>query len=126
VLGDRSAYGTAVRQSDALPLLANALLLGTLMYQSGLVPRVIPLMGLIGGPLFATAIIATLLGLIVQTTPWLGSSHSRWLFGSSRWASIWSSKALNPAPSQMQWLLPLPHPPNGTSSPNLRKHGRAH
>jgi len=39
------------------------------MYQSALVPRVIPLMGLIGGALLATAIIATLLGLIVQTNP---------------------------------------------------------
>ena len=42
------------------------------MYQSGLVPRVIPLMGLIGGALLATAIIATLLGLIVQTNPLAG------------------------------------------------------
>ena len=50
----------------------SALLLGTLMYQSGLVPRVIPLMGLIGGPLLATPIIATLLGLIVQTNPLAG------------------------------------------------------
>jgi hypothetical protein len=29
----------------------NALLLGSLMYRSGLVPRVIPLLGLIGAPL---------------------------------------------------------------------------
>jgi hypothetical protein len=42
------------------------------MYQSGLVPRVIPLMGLIGGALLATAIIATLLSLIVQTNPLAG------------------------------------------------------
>lgn len=42
------------------------------MYQSGLVARVVPLMGLIGGPLLATAIIATLLGLIVQTNPLAG------------------------------------------------------
>ena len=42
------------------------------MYQSGLVPRVIPLIGLIGSPLLATAIIATLLGLIVQTNPLAG------------------------------------------------------
>ena len=38
----------------------NALLLGSLMYRSGLVPRIIPLLGLIGGPLIiisATAIV---------------------------------------------------------------------
>src|SRR5712691_9034577 len=40
----------------------NALLLGTLMYRSRLVPRVIPVLGLIGGPLLMTAVIATLLG----------------------------------------------------------------
>jgi len=40
----------------------NALLLGSLMYRSRLVPRVIPLMGLIGGPLLITASIAILLG----------------------------------------------------------------
>ena len=34
----------------------NALLLGSLLYRSGLVPRVIPLMGLIGAPLLLTAV----------------------------------------------------------------------
>jgi Domain of unknown function (DUF4386) len=40
----------------------NALLLGSLMYRSRLVPRAIPLMGLIGGPLLITASIAILFG----------------------------------------------------------------
>jgi hypothetical protein len=44
----------------------NALLLGTLMYRSGLVPRVIPLMGLIGAPLLITATLATLFGITEQ------------------------------------------------------------
>ncbi len=38
----------------------NALLLGSLMYRSRLVPRVIPVLGLIGAPLLLTAVIATL------------------------------------------------------------------
>jgi hypothetical protein len=38
----------------------NALLLGSLMYRARLVPRVIPLMGLIGGPLLIIAVFATL------------------------------------------------------------------
>jgi len=38
----------------------NALLLGSLMYRSRLVPRVIPVLGLIGAPLLITAVIATL------------------------------------------------------------------
>ena len=38
----------------------NALLLGSLLYQSRLVPRIIPVLGLIGGPLLIIAVIATL------------------------------------------------------------------
>ncbi|TCO13149.1 uncharacterized protein DUF4386 [Kribbella steppae] len=40
----------------------NAVLLGTLMYQSRLVPRIIPTVGLIGAPLLFAANIATLFG----------------------------------------------------------------
>ena len=40
----------------------SALLLGSLMYRSRLVPRIIPAMGLIGGPLLIIAVFATLLG----------------------------------------------------------------
>ena len=50
----------------------NALLLGYLMYRSGLVPRVIPLMGLIGAPLILVAGTATLLGLNEQVSVWTG------------------------------------------------------
>ena len=40
----------------------NALLLGSLMYRSRLVPRLIPAMGLIGAPLLIAAVFATLFG----------------------------------------------------------------
>jgi uncharacterized protein DUF4386 len=46
----------------------NAVLLGTLMYQSRLVPRIIPTLGLIGAPLLFTANIATLFGHNEQTS----------------------------------------------------------
>ena len=42
---------------------ANALLLGTLMYRSRLVPRIIPAMGLVGAPLLLASNTATLLGV---------------------------------------------------------------
>jgi hypothetical protein len=45
---------------------ANALLLGTLMYRSRLVPRAIPLMGLIGAPLLLASNTATMFGLNEQ------------------------------------------------------------
>jgi hypothetical protein len=46
----------------------NAVLLGTLMYQSRLVPRIIPTLGLIGAPLLVTANIATVFGHNEQTS----------------------------------------------------------
>jgi 4-amino-4-deoxy-L-arabinose transferase-like glycosyltransferase len=41
---------------------ANALLLGTLMYRSGLVPRAIPLLGLVGAPVLLAASIGVAFG----------------------------------------------------------------
>ena len=46
----------------------NALLLGYLMYRSGLVPRVIPVLGLIGAPLLIAAATATMFGIIDQVS----------------------------------------------------------
>ncbi len=48
----------------------NALLLGTLMYKSGLVPRVIPAMGLVGGPLLLIVTIASIFGLTEHGSAW--------------------------------------------------------
>ena len=42
----------------------NAILLGTLLYRSGLVPRVIPAIGLIGAPLHLTAVVLTMFGAV--------------------------------------------------------------
>jgi hypothetical protein len=47
----------------------NALLLGSLMYRSGLVPRVIPVLGLIGAPLLLASTTATLFGIHDQLSP---------------------------------------------------------
>jgi hypothetical protein len=41
----------------------NALLLGSLLYQSRLVPRVLPVLGFIGAPLFVASTVATLFGI---------------------------------------------------------------
>ena len=48
----------------------SALLLGTLMYRSRLVPRAIPLMGLIGAPLLIASTIAWFFGVIEPISPW--------------------------------------------------------
>lgn len=48
----------------------NALLLGYLMYRSGLVPRVIPVLGLIGAPLLLASATATMFGVIDGVSAW--------------------------------------------------------
>ena len=44
----------------------NALLLGTLLYRSGLVPRALPVLGLIGAPILITATVLTIFGVVEQ------------------------------------------------------------
>lgn len=46
----------------------NALLLGTLLYRSGLVPRILPLIGLAGAPLLLISSTATMFGLNEQVS----------------------------------------------------------
>jgi hypothetical protein len=48
----------------------NALLFGTLLYRSRLVPRIIPTLGLVGAPLLIAATVATVLGLTEQGSVW--------------------------------------------------------
>lgn len=48
----------------------NAILFGTLLYRSGLVPRWIPALGLVGAPLLLAATVTTLLGLTEQGSVW--------------------------------------------------------
>jgi hypothetical protein len=55
-----AVYNWAFLLGQSLMPGINALLLGSLLYQSRLVPRVIPVLGLIGGPLLVIAVIATL------------------------------------------------------------------
>lgn len=48
----------------------NALLLGTLLYRTGLVPRIIPAVGLVGAPLLLGSALAEILGLYSQLSVW--------------------------------------------------------
>jgi Domain of unknown function (DUF4386) len=57
-----AVYNWTFLLSQSLMPGINALLLGTLMYRSRLVPRIIPMLGLIGGPLLIIAVFATLFG----------------------------------------------------------------
>ncbi len=57
-----AVYNWTMLLGQTLMPCINALLLGSLMYRSRLVPRIIPVLGLIGAPLLLAAVIATLFG----------------------------------------------------------------
>jgi hypothetical protein len=76
----------------------NALLLGSLMYRARLVPRIIPVMGLIGAPLLITAVTATMFGGIEQNSSWAllaALPVAAWEFSLGVWLVV---KGFKPSP----------------------------
>jgi uncharacterized protein DUF4386 len=76
----------------------NALLLGSLLYRSRLVPRILPAMGLIGAPLLISAVIAKLFGGIDHYTAWLAIATlpvAVWEFSLGVWLVV---KGFRPSP----------------------------
>lgn len=76
----------------------NALLLGTLLYRSRLVPRVLPLLGLIGAPLLLAGDAAILFGLLGRVSPLAGVSAlpiALWEFSLGVWLTV---RGFNPSP----------------------------
>ena len=65
-----ATYKTTMLLGQTLMPALNGMLLGTLMYRSRLVPRIIPTLGLIGGPLLASAVVATLFGPHSPSSAW--------------------------------------------------------
>ncbi len=64
-------YQVAFVLGTGIPAL-NAFILGWLLYRSGLVPRAIPIIGLIGAPLFTSWIIGWIFGIAEPRTAWHG------------------------------------------------------
>ncbi|TRW47107.1 DUF4386 domain-containing protein [Georgenia yuyongxinii] len=64
-----ATYDWAFTLGQSLVPGLNAILLGTLLYKSGLVPRVLPALGLIGAPLHLTAVALTIFGVIDRAGP---------------------------------------------------------
>jgi hypothetical protein len=73
----------------------NALLLGSLMYRSRLVPRIIPVMGLTGGPLLILAVFATLSGQHSSLTGLAVLPVAAWEFSLGVWLVV---KGFKPSP----------------------------
>jgi len=64
-----AVYNWAFLLGQSLMPGINALLLGSLLYRSRLVPRIIPVVGLIGAPLLICTVIATLFGGLKLGSP---------------------------------------------------------
>ena len=76
----------------------NALLLGSLLYRSRLVPRALPVLGLIGAPLLIAAVIAALFGAIGQYSSvavFLALPIAAWEFSLGVWLVV---KGFRPSP----------------------------
>jgi hypothetical protein len=76
----------------------NALLLGSLLYRSRLVPRALPVLGLIGAPLLIAAVIAALFGAIGQyssVAALLALPIAVWEFSLGVWLVV---KGFKPSP----------------------------
>jgi hypothetical protein len=76
----------------------SAVLLGSLMYRSGLVPRALPLTGLIGAPLLLASTVAVFFGIIEPISPWTAIATlpiALWEFSLGLWLTF---KGFRPSP----------------------------
>ena len=64
-----ATYNWAFTLGQSLMPGVNAILLGTLLYRSRLVPRILPTLGLIGAPIHITAVVLTMFGVIDRIGP---------------------------------------------------------
>jgi hypothetical protein len=93
-----AVYNWTFLLSQSLMPGINALLLGSLLYRSRLVPRFIPVMGLIGGPLLIIAVFATLFGQHSSLTGLAGLPVipvAAWEFSLGVWLVV---KGFRPSP----------------------------
>jgi Domain of unknown function (DUF4386) len=89
--------GTMLLGQTLMPCLS-AVLLGTLMYRSGLVPRVLPLTGLIGAPLLLASSVAVFFGVIEPISTWTAIATlpiALWEFSLGLWLTF---KGFRPSP----------------------------
>lgn len=84
----------------------NTVLLAYLMYRSGLVPRFIAVLGLVGGPIVFASAIAVLFGLYKQISVW-GSVTAVPVFAWELTLAIWLiAKGFKPSASAMAAMAP--------------------
>ena len=91
-----AVYNWTFLLSQSLMPGINALLLGSLMYRSRLVPRIIPVMGLVAAPLLIASVFATLFGGIKLGSPLFAALPvAAWEFSLGVWLV---AKGFRPCP----------------------------
>jgi len=97
----------------------NGLLLGFVMYRSGLVPRILPIVGLIGAPLLIASDIAIFFGVYPQLSPLAALAAlpiAFWEFSLGAWMVIKGFKPSSPLMAQpntgIRTPADRPHLPN--------------
>jgi len=91
-----AVYNWTFLLSQSLMPAINALLLGSLLYRSRLVPRIIPALGLIGAPLLICTVIATLFGGFKLGSPELAALPvAAWELSLGAWLVV---KGFKPSP----------------------------
>src|ERR1700689_579401 len=101
-----AVYNWTFLLSQSLMPGINALLLGSLMYRSRLVPRVIPALGLIGAPLLICTVIATLFGGLKLGSPELAALPvGAWELSLGVWLVV---KGFKPSPITPAPITPSP------------------
>ena len=92
-----AVYNWTFLLSQSLMPGINALLLGSLLYRSRLVPRIIPVLGLIGAPLLIASVFATLFGGIKLGSPLFAALPvAAWELSLGVWLVV---KGFKPSPS---------------------------
>jgi hypothetical protein len=92
--------------SQSLMPAINALLLGSLLYRSRLVPRIIPALGLIGAPLLICTVITTLFGGFKLGSPELAALPvAAWELSLGVWLVV---KGFKPSPITSSPITPAP------------------
>lgn len=87
----------------------NAMFLGYAMYRSGLVPRIIPTVGLIGAPILVTSTTVTIFGGWDQTSHWaalLAMPIAAWEFSLGVWLTFKGFKSTAHAPVTASSVAP--------------------
>jgi hypothetical protein len=121
-----AVYDNAFLLSQSLAPVANAFCLGYVMYRSGLVPRILPTLGLIGAPLLLAADIAVFFGVMDRTAPLIALAAlpvALWEFSLGVYLTVKGFKPSSPVLTRPDADAGIPSPRTGDASVSAAARG---